>query len=75
MDVESSGGNTGKRKWVSRRGDVELLRGSHFFFQCLYLEPMSFGAKVMAVVFVGQRKKPAAGKRPGTCTTSSVGQI
>ena len=48
--------NTGKRKWVSRCGDVELLRGSHFFFQCLYLEPMSFGAKVMDVVLWARGK-------------------
>ena len=50
MDDMCTGRNEGKRKWVSRRGDVELLCGSHFFFQCLYFEPMLFGAKVMDVV-------------------------
>ena len=29
---------------------MELLRGSHFFFPCLYLERMSCGAKVMDIV-------------------------
>ena len=56
MDVASSGGNEGRRKWVSRRGDEELLRGSHLIFQCLYLESMSFGAKVMDVVLWARGK-------------------
>ena len=50
MDAACAGGNEGRRKWVSRRGDVEILRGSRFFFQCLYFEPMFFGEKGMDVV-------------------------
>ena len=56
MDAVCTGGNEGKRKWVSHRGDVEVLRGSHFFFQCLYFEPMLFGAKVMDVVLWARGK-------------------
>ena len=57
--------NEGKRKWVSRRGDVELLRGSHFFFQCLYFEPMLVGAKVMDVVLWARGKSLLLAKDVG----------
>ena len=55
MDDMCTGRNGGKRKWASR-GDVELFCGSHFCFQCLYVDPMLFGAKVMDVVLWARGK-------------------
>ena len=65
MDTACAGGNEGRRKWISRRGYVELLRGSYFFFQCLYFEPMFFGAKVMDVVLWARGKSLLLAKDPG----------
>ena len=57
MNDARAGGDEGKRKWISCHGDVELLRDSHFFFQCLYLEPRLFGAKVVDVVLWARGKR------------------
>ena len=65
-----TGRNEGKRKWVSRRGDVELLRGTHFFFLCLSFDPMLFGTKVMDVVLWARGMSLLLA---GTCATSSPG--
>ena len=36
--------------WKALRNDVQLLCGSHLFFQALYEDPMQFGARIMDVV-------------------------
>ena len=56
MDEASPCGHEVRCKGASRRGDVEPLRGSHFFFQCMHLEPMLSGAKVMDIVLWARGK-------------------